>query len=116
MHSVVATADVGHMINPDTVHAQIESSIIFGLSAVLGNEITLVGGRVEQGNFNDYPVLRMSQVPKIDITLVTSTEKPGGVGEPATALIGPAVANALFTATGKRVRTLSLTPENIASA
>jgi isoquinoline 1-oxidoreductase beta subunit len=116
VHSVVATADVGHMINPDTVHAQIESSIIFGLSAVLGNEITLVGGRVEQGNFNDYPVLRMSQVPKIDITLVTSTEKPGGVGEPATALIGPAVANALFTATGKRVRTLSLTPENIASA
>lgn len=116
VHSVVATADVGHMINPDTVHAQIESSIIFGLSAVLGNEITLVDGRVEQGNFNDYPVLRMSQVPKIDITLVTSTEKPGGVGEPATALIGPAVANALFTATGKRVRTLSLTPENIASA
>jgi isoquinoline 1-oxidoreductase beta subunit len=116
VHRVVAVADVGHMINPDTVDAQIESAIIFGLSAVLGNDITLVNGRVQQGNFNDYPVLRMSQRPKIEVVLVPSTEKPGGVGEPATALIGPAVANALFSATGKRVRTLSLTPENIASA
>jgi isoquinoline 1-oxidoreductase beta subunit len=116
VHKVVAVADVGHMINPDTVDAQIESAIIFGLSAVLGNDITLVDGRVQQGNFNDYPVLRMSQRPKIEVVLVPSTEKPGGVGEPATALIGPAVANALFSATGKRVRTLSLTPENIASA
>jgi isoquinoline 1-oxidoreductase beta subunit len=116
VHRVVAVADVGHMINPDTVHAQIESSIIFGLSAVLGNGITLENGRVQQGNFNDYSVLRMNQIPKIEVTLVPSTEKPGGVGEPATALIGPAVANALFTATGKRVRTMSLTKENIASA
>ena len=116
VHKVVAVADVGHMINPDTVDAQIESAIIFGLSAVLGNEITLKNGRVQQGNFNDYPVLRMSQIPQIEVILVPSTEKPGGVGEPATALIGPAVANALFSATGKRVRTLSLTPENIARA
>jgi isoquinoline 1-oxidoreductase beta subunit len=116
VHNVVTVADVGQMINPDTVRAQIESGIIFGLSAVLGNEITLVDGKVQQNNFNDYSVLRMNQVPKIDITLVTSTEKPAGVGEPSTALIGPAVANALFTATGKRVRTMSLTPENIASA
>ncbi len=116
VHSVVAVSDTGYMVNPDTVKAQIESGIIFGLSAALGPDITLVDGRVQQGNFNTYPVLRMNEAPKIDVILVQSTEKPGGIGEPATALIGPAVANALFTATGKRMRKLPLTPENIAVA
>ena len=116
VHRVVVVADLGRMVNPDTVEAQIQSSIAFGLTAVLNDEITLVGGRVQQTNFNNYPMLRMNEMPKIDVVLINSTEKPGGIGEPATALIGPAVANAVFAATGKRVRKLPLTPQNIASA
>ena len=96
------------MVNPDTVQAQIMSSVIFGMSAALNNEITLDKGRVQQTNFADYPVLRMYEVPVMDITLIQSTEKPGGIGEPATALVAPALANALFAATGKRVRNLPL--------
>ena len=116
VHHVWVAADLGQMINPDTVEAQIQSSIAFGLSSALGAEITLDKGRVQQTNFHDYPVLRMNEMPKIDITLVPSTEKPGGIGEPATALIGPAVANALFAATGKRVRQLPLSADHIRSA
>ena len=116
VHHVWVAADLGQMVNPDTVEAQIQSSIAFGLSSALGAEITLDKGRVQQTNFHDYPVLRMNEMPKIDITLVPSTEKPGGIGEPATALIGPAVANALFAATGKRVRQLPLSADHIRSA
>lgn len=116
VHKVAVAADLGHMVNPDTVHAQLESSIAFGLSSTLGSEITLEKGRVQQSNFHDYPVIRMFQMPKIDVTLVQSTEKPGGIGEPATALVGPAVANAFFAATGKRVRRLPLSADNIKSA
>ena len=108
VHKVTVVADAGQMINPDTVQAQIMSSVIFGMSAALNNEITLDKGRVQQTNFADYPVLRMYEVPVMDITLIQSTEKPGGVGEPATALVAPALANALFAATGKRVRSLPL--------
>ena len=79
-------------------------------------EITLEKGQVQQTNFHNYPVVRMNDMPRIDVTLVPSTEKPGGIGEPATALIGPAVANALFAATGKRVRRIPLSPENIKAA
>ena len=116
VHRVVVAADPGHMVNPDTVEAQLQSSVAFGLSAALGGQITLDKGRVQQSNFHDYPVVRMSEMPKIDVILVQSTEKPGGVGEPATALIGPAVANALFAATGKRVRKMPLSAENIKTA
>ncbi len=116
VHRVVVVADPGHMVNPDTVEAQMQSSVAFGLSAALGGQITLDKGRVQQSNFHDYPVVRMSEMPKIDVILVQSTEKPGGVGEPATALIGPAVANALFAATGKRVRKMPLSPDNIKTA
>jgi isoquinoline 1-oxidoreductase beta subunit len=116
VHRVVTAVDAGRMVNPDTVEAQIQSSIIFGLSAVLNGEITLEKGRVKQTNFHDYPVLRMNETPKIEVILVNSTEKPGGVGEPATALVGPAVANALFAATGKRVRKMPLTADNIGRA
>jgi isoquinoline 1-oxidoreductase beta subunit len=116
VHHVWVAADLGQMVNPDTVEAQIQSSIAFGLSSTLGAEITLDKGRVQQTNFHDYPVLRMNEMPKIDITLVPSSEKPGGIGEPATALIGPAVANALFAATGKRVRQLPLSADHIKSA
>ena len=116
VHRVVVVADTGQMVNPDTVEAQMQSSVAFGLSAALGGQITLDKGRVQQSNFHDYPVVRMADMPKIDVILVQSTEKPGGVGEPATALIGPAVANALFAATGKRVRKMPLSADNINTA
>jgi isoquinoline 1-oxidoreductase beta subunit len=116
VHRMVVAADLGHMVNPDTVEAQIQSAVVFGLSSSLFDEITLVKGQVQQTNFNNYPVLRWYETPKIDVVLVQSTEKPGGIGEPATALVGPVVANALFAATGKRLRKLPLTPANIASA
>ena len=116
VHHMTVAVDLGHMVNPDTVEAQIQSSVVFGLSSTLFDEITLENGVVQQTNFHNYPVLRMSQTPKITVILVPSTEKPGGIGEPATALVAPAVANALFAATGKRLRKLPLTPANIASA
>jgi len=116
VHKVTTVADLGRMVNPDTVEAQIQSSIIFGLTAALYGEINIDKGRVQQTNFNSYRMLRMNEAPAIDITLVQSNEKPGGIGEPATALIGPAVANALFAATGKRVRRMPFTAENIKTA
>jgi len=115
VHRAVVAADVGQMINPDTVEAQVQSSVVFGLSATLGNEITLAGGRVEQGNFDSYPVLRMAQMPRVEVELVRNSEKPGGIGEPVTALAAPSVANALFSLTGKRLRQLPLNMERIAS-
>ena len=108
VHKVTVAADLGSMVNPNIVEQQIESSVIFGLSAALFGEITVKNGVVEQNNFNDYPVVRMSQSPAIDITLVPSSEKPSGIGEPVTAMIGPAVANAVFAGTGKRLRKLPL--------
>jgi isoquinoline 1-oxidoreductase beta subunit len=104
----VVAADPGRMVNPNIVRQQLEGSIIFGLSAVLYGEVTLKDGRVQQTNFNNYPVVRMPESPAIDIQLVESDLKPAGIGEPGTALIGPAVANAVFAATGKRLRKLPL--------
>jgi isoquinoline 1-oxidoreductase beta subunit len=105
---VVCATDCGRAVNPEQVKAQMESSIIFALSAALYSGITLKGGKVEQGNFDDYPVLRMHEVPKIEVHLTPSEEKPGGVGEPGTPPTAPALANALFQLTGKRIRTLPL--------
>ena len=116
VHRVTVAADVGQMVNPDTVEAQIQSSIVFGMSAGLLQQITLVDGRVQQTNFHDYPMVRMNEAPAIDIVLVKSTEKPGGIGEPATAVIVPAIANAVATLTGKRVRKLPMTAEAIRNA
>jgi isoquinoline 1-oxidoreductase subunit beta len=116
VHKVTVAADVGRMVNPDTVQAQIQSSIVFGMSAGLMQEITLDKGRVQQTNYNNYPVVRMNESPAMDITLVKSTEKPGGIGEPVTALVVPAIANAVAALTGKRVRQLPITPAAIRSA
>lgn len=116
VHKVTVVADLGAMVNPDTVLAQIQSSVIFGLSGVLWSEITVAKGRVQQFNFDSFRVMRNNEAPQIDIVLVPSKEKPGGIGEPATALIGPAVANAVFAATGKRVRRMPLTAEALAQA
>ena len=104
------------MVNPDTVEAQIQSRIIFGPTAALYGEINVDKSRVQQTDFNTYKMVRMNEAPAIDITLVASTEKPGGIGEPATALIGPAVASAIFAANGKRLRKMPFTLENIMSA
>ena len=108
VHRVVAAIDCGICINPAGVAAQIESGIVYGLTAALYGEITLKNGRVQQGNFHDYPVLRMNEMPKIEVHIVDSGEKSGGVGEPGTPPIAPAVANAVFAATGKRLRQLPL--------
>ena len=108
VHRVVVAADPGRMVNPNIVRQQLESSIIYGLSAVLYGEVTLEDGRVQQANFDQYPVLRMPESPVIDIHIVESDQKPAGIGEPGTALVGPAVANAVFAATGQRLRKLPL--------
>ena len=105
---VVCALDCGQTVNPDTIVAQIEGGIIFGISAALWGEITLKNGRVEQNNFNDYRVLRINESPVIEVHLVKSTEAPGGIGEPGTIGIAPAIANAVFAATGKRVRKLPI--------
>jgi isoquinoline 1-oxidoreductase subunit beta len=116
VHRVVATVDCGQTVNPDTVKAQLEGGIIFGLTAALKTEITLDKGRVQQRNFNDYPMLRMFESPAIEVFIVPSTEHPTGVGEPGVPPIAPAVANAIFAATGKRVRRLPIKPEDLRSA
>jgi isoquinoline 1-oxidoreductase beta subunit len=116
VHKVTVVADLGAMVNPDTVEAQIQSSVIFGLGGVLWGEITLDKGRVQQRNFDGFRVMRNHEAPQIDIVLVKSSDKPGGIGEPATALIGPAVGNAVFAATGKRLRRMPFTADNLAKA
>jgi isoquinoline 1-oxidoreductase beta subunit len=111
---IYCAADCGQQVNPDTVVAQIESSVIFGMSALMWGEINIQGGRVQQTNFDSYRVARMQDVPRIDSYVVDSTEAPGGIGEPATALVAPAVCNAIYTATGRRIRSLPLTRHRLA--
>ena len=113
---VVCAVDCGRIVNPDTIRAQMESGIVFGLSAALYGEITLKNGRVEQGNFDAYPLLRMNAMPQVEVHILDSNEAPGGVGEPGVPPIAPAVANALFAATGARLRTLPMTPDKIKAA
>ena len=105
---VVCAFDCGQTVNPDTIHAQLEGGVIFGLSAAIAGEITFADGRVQQSNFNDYPVLRLGEEPQIETHLVPSGESPGGVGETGTACIAAALCNAVYAATGQRVRTLPL--------
>ncbi len=116
VHRVVAAVDCGRTVNPDTVKGQLEGGIIFGLTATLKTEITLEKGRVQQRNFNDYPMVRMFESPAIEVYIVPSTEHPTGVGEPGVPPVAPAVANAIFAATGKRVRRLPIKPEDVRSA
>jgi len=108
VHRVVCAVDCGQVVNPDTVAAQIEGAIVFGLTAALKGRITLAKGRVTQSNFHDYKLLTMREMPVIEVHLVASTMEPGGVGEIGTPPIAPAVANAVFAATGKRIRTLPI--------
>ncbi len=106
VHRVVAAVDCGMTVNPAIIERQIEGAIVYGLSAALYGKISYKDGRVEQGNFHDYPVLRHNEMPKVEVHIVASSEKPGGIGEPGTPPIAPAVANAIFAATGKRLRSL----------
>jgi isoquinoline 1-oxidoreductase subunit beta len=114
VHRIVCAADCGQMVNPDTVMAQIESSIVFGLTAALWGEINVQNGQVQQANFDSYRLLRMNEMPRIDTYLVQSHEAPGGIGEPAVALVAPAVCNALYTATGRRLRSLPIARHRLA--
>ncbi|MGY4664735.1 isoquinoline 1-oxidoreductase beta subunit [Pseudomonas chlororaphis] len=108
VHKVYSVIDCGVAVNPDLVKAQMESSIAFGLSSALYGEITLNKGEVQQGNYDDYPVVRMSQMPQIETMVVESAESPGGAGEPGVAGVAPALANAILWATGQPVRSLPL--------
>ncbi|MGM9485765.1 molybdopterin cofactor-binding domain-containing protein [Ideonella sp. YS5] len=111
VHRVVAAVDCGLTANPLTISRQIEGAIVYGLSAALYGRISFKDGRVEQGNFHNYQVLRMNEMPKVEVHILASTEKPGGIGEPGTPPIAPAVTNAIFAATGKRIRTLPIDTE-----
>ncbi|HSH71011.1 MAG TPA: xanthine dehydrogenase family protein molybdopterin-binding subunit [Deferrisomatales bacterium] len=113
VHRVVCAVDCGTVVNPDTVAAQMEGAIIFGLSAALYGEITFQNGQVREANFDDYPVARLSDSPEIEVHIVPSEAPPSGVGEPGLPPIAPAVANAVFAATGTRVRRLPLTPARV---
>jgi len=105
---IVCAADCGTVVNPDAVAAQMEGAIVFALSAALYGEITLTDGAVDQRSFEDYPILRMAETPAIEVHLVESREPPGGAGEPGVPPLAPAVANAVFAATGERLRRLPL--------
>nr|WP_295085274.1 xanthine dehydrogenase family protein molybdopterin-binding subunit [uncultured Roseateles sp.] len=108
VHRVVAAVDCGQTVNPQTIARQIEGAIVYGLTAALYGQITLKDGRVEQSNFHDYPVLRMNEMPKVEVHIIPSMAAPGGIGEPGTPPIAPAVTNAIFAATGVRIRKLPI--------
>jgi isoquinoline 1-oxidoreductase beta subunit len=116
VHRVVAAVDCAMTVNPTIIERQIEGAIVYGLSAALYGKITLKDGRVEQSNFHDYPVLRSNEMPQVEVHIVASTEKPGGIGEPGTPPFAPAVAKALFAASGKRLRSLPFDTEQLKKA
>jgi len=108
VHRVVCAVDCGQYVNPDTIEAQMQGAIVFGLTAALKGAITIDKGRVQQSNFNDYEMLHLAEMPVVEVYIVPSTEAPGGIGEPGTPPIAPAVCNAIFAATGKRIRKLPI--------
>jgi len=113
VHRVVCAIDCGQVINPDMVIAQVESGVIFGLTAVLKEAIQIEKGRVKQSNFDDYPILRFNEMPKIEVYIVPSSRSPSGVGEMGNPPLAPAVANALFALTGKRIRRIPIHKEDL---
>jgi isoquinoline 1-oxidoreductase beta subunit len=116
VHRVVCAIDCGRVVNPEIIKAQMESGIVFGLSAVLHGAVTFKDGRVVQSNFHDYPILRMLEMPKVEVYILPSREPPGGVGEPGVPPIAPAVANAIFSVTGKRIRRLPIRADELGRA
>jgi isoquinoline 1-oxidoreductase beta subunit len=113
---VVVAVDCGQIINPDLVAAQIEGGVVFGLTSALYDEITIENGQVQQSNFDNYPMLRIADMPKVEVHLVPSHEPPGGIGEPGVPSTAPAVANAIYAATGKRLRRLPFQTQELAKA
>jgi isoquinoline 1-oxidoreductase beta subunit len=116
VHRVVAAVDCGMTVNPQTIERQIEGAIVYGLSAALYGRISFKDGRVEQGNFHQYPVLRMAAMPKVEVHILASSEAPGGIGEPGTPPVAPALVNAIFAVTGKRLRALPIDNEALKRA
>jgi len=113
VHRVVCAIDCGPTVNPDTIRAQMEGAVVFGLTAALYGQITFEKGRVQQRNFHDYQMLRMNEMPIVEVHIVPSNEKMGGVGEPGVPPVAPAVCNAIFAATGKRIRRLPIRAEDL---
>ena len=113
VHKLTCAVDCGQMVNPNIVAQQVEGGIVFGLSAALWGEITLAGGEVQQKNFDTYRLVRMNESPEIVVHLVESTEAPGGMGEPSVAMVAPALGNAIFAATKKRVRALPIAKQQV---
>jgi isoquinoline 1-oxidoreductase beta subunit len=116
VHRIFCVVDCGQMVNPRIVESQIESGIVFGLSAALWGEVTIVGGRVQQTNFNGYRLLRNNELPELDVHLVDSDEAPGGIGEAAVPLVAPALCNAIYAATGTRLRSLPIGRQKLLKA
>jgi isoquinoline 1-oxidoreductase beta subunit len=114
VHRVVCAVDCGHVVNPGIIKQQIESGIVYGLSAALKGAITIDKGAVVQGNFNNYDVVRIDEMPLIEVHIMDSNNNPGGIGEASVPPIAPAVTNAIFAATGKRVRRLPIRLQDIA--
>jgi isoquinoline 1-oxidoreductase beta subunit len=115
IHRIVAATDCGHAVNPQQIEAQIEGSFVYGLSAFFG-QCTVKDGRIEQTNFNTYPVMHMRHMPKVESIVMPSGGFWGGVGEPTIAVAAPAVMNAIYAATGKRIRHLPLTGQSLKRA
>jgi isoquinoline 1-oxidoreductase beta subunit len=113
VHRVVCVVDCGRVVNPEGVKAQVEGAVIFGLTAALNTEITFKNGRVQQSNFDDYPMVRMNEAPEIEVHIVPSEQPPTGVGEPGVPPVAPALANALFTVTGRRIRRLPIRSSDV---
>jgi isoquinoline 1-oxidoreductase beta subunit len=113
VHRVVAAVDCGKVVNPDNVKAQIEGGIVFGLTAALKAEATIKNGRIQQSNFHDYPILQMNEMPLVEVYIVESDQHPSGMGEMGVPPIAPAVANAVFAATGKRIRHIPIRPQDL---
>ena len=113
VNKVTCVVDCGFVVNPDTVIAQMQGGINFGLTAAMYGEITIKDGRVQQSNFHDYPPLRMSEAPVIEVEVVKSSENLGGVGEPGTSAVLAAFTNAVYAATGKRLYTLPVKAEQL---
>jgi len=116
VEKVVCAVDCGLAVTPDQVKAQMEGGIGYGLGAVLHNAVTLTEGRVDQSNFHDYLPLRIDEMPVVEVHIVESTEAPTGVGEPGVPPIGPAVANAIYKATGRRIRALPFALHGLSAA
>lgn len=113
VHKVTCAIDCGPVVNPDTIRAQMEGAVVFGLTAALYGEITFEKGRVKQRNFHDYRMLRMNEMPEVEVSIVESTDSMGGVGEPGVPPVAPAVGNAVFALTGKRIRRLPFRPKDL---